>query len=504
MSAFSTLWEPLLHWSEVSPDRPALSHGGRILNFAELAEHAERRAGWLAGQGVVEGDRVLIVGLNSLEWVIAYLGAIRLGAIAVPANNRISPAQMADLVILLEPRVALADEKHRSLFAEAAFDVKSLEDPCPPLTISLPPLPAGNIAALISFTSGTTGQPNGAVLSQNALYEASAVFNRYFATGPEDSTLVLAPMFHNTGFVDQFGQMLIAGGRTDLMSEFHRSDAIDAFRATPASFVTAVPSVLRMMMLMDNADAVFGPARIVLFGGSPMPAAWSRELLERWPHLRLVHGYGLTEFGSACSFLPAGLVETRGESVGFVAPGARLRLVDENGVDAIPGTLGEVWVAGPTRMSKYWRRPDITAEKLSGEWLRTGDLGRFDAEGLLFLEGRRDDVINRGGEKILPAYLESVLAERPDVGSCVVVGIPDPVLQQVPAAAVEVRPGHQFDRSAARMFMAAHLPAYAVPTHFLIFDPLPRIASGKIDRRAVRAEMIARLDFEAGSVGEDR
>lgn len=152
-------------------------------------------------------------------------------------------------------------------------------------------------------------------------------------------------------------------------------------------------------------------------------------------------------------------------------------------------------------MTEYWRRPDATEEKLAGDWLRTGDLGRFDEDGLLFLEGRRDDVINRGGEKILPSHLESLLSERPDVGTCVVIGIPHPVLQQVPAVALEVRPGMDFDVDAARGLMAVNLPGYAIPAHFLTFDPLPRTASGKIDRLAVRDVIIARLSTQAPTSG---
>lgn len=493
MSPFTTLWDALRHWSKVAPERIALSESGRVLDYRNLAARAEMRAGWLVERGVVAGDRVIIAGFNTIEWILAYLATLRVGAIAVPANNRLSTPQMSDLVKLLEARVALADEQHRAMFDPSLLVPDDLDTGVLRGTAELPPLPHPDAAALLSFTSGTTGQPKGALLTQRALLAASATFHRYFATGSGDSTLVIAPMFHNTGFIDQFGHLLIAGGRTDLLREFHRKEALAAFRATPASFVTAVPSVLRMLMLEEGADDVFGPARIVLFGGSPMPATWSKEMLQRWPHLQLVHGYGLTEFGSACSFLPPERVRSHGESIGYAAPGVELRVVNDDGRDVPRGVTGEVWVAGATRMSEYWRRPDATAEKLSGKWLRTGDLGHFDDEGLLFLDGRRDDVINRGGEKILPSYLESVLCERPDVGTCVVIGIPDAVLQEVPAAAIEERPGHRFDGKAARTLMSARLPAYAIPHHFLTFDRLPRIASGKVDRRAVRAAVIARL-----------
>lgn len=495
MARHSTLWDALQHWATLTPERVALSESGAELTYAALRRVAERRAAKLAQAGAGPGDRILIVAHNTLGWVLTYLAALRLGAIVVPMNNRLSPAQVRALVDLLQPVLVLCDDDHGGMFVQCDVQPGALEFEldAPPVGVPLPPLPAQDVPALISFTSGTTGIPKGALLTQGALSEASSVFHRYFETGPQDSTLVMAPMFHNTGFVDQFGHMLHAGGRTDLLKSFHRAEALQAFKETPATFVTAVPSVLRMLMLTDEADDVFGPAKVTLYGGSPMPAAWSREMFERWPHLRLVHGYGLTEFGSACSFLPSEYVVSDGESVGFAAPGVRLRIVGADGEDVTPGDLGEVWAAGPSRMTEYWCRPDVTVEKLSGEWLRTGDLGRTDERGLLFLAGRVDDVINRGGEKILPSYLESLLSERPDVAISAVVGVSDPVLLQVPVAAVEARPGHVFDPVGAREALAAKLPGYAVPAHFIVFDALPRIASGKVDRRAVQAEVAARL-----------
>ena len=503
MPPFETLWHALRHWADETPGRIALRQGERSVEYHVLAAKAEDYARFLRSSGVQGGDRVIIVGLNVIEWVVAYLAVMRLGAIAVPANNRISALQMTDLVNLLEARVAIADKRHTSLLAKAPILVLPLEMAT---AISaqedLPDFVTGEAPALISFSSGTTGEPKGALLSTQALCMASEVFRLFFRATSADSTVVIAPMFHNTGFIDQFGQMLLAGGETMLVEEFHRKEAIAAFKAAPATFVTAVPSVLRMLMILDDADAVFGPARTVLFGGSPMPAAWSREMLERWPHLELVHGYGLTEFGCACSFLPPTMITDFGESVGFAAPFAELRVVGEDGRDVAQGESGEVWVAGPTRMTEYWRRPEANAEKLSGKWLRTGDLGRFDDAGRLFLDGRRDDVINRGGEKILPSHLECLLAELPEIGYCVVIGIPDPVLQEVPVAALEIRPGRTFDEDSARAFLAARLPAYAMPVHFILFDPFPRIASGKVDRRNVRDAVIAMLNDQGPNSGE--
>lgn len=276
MPPFETLWHALRHWADETPGRIALRQGERSVEYHDLAAKAEDYARFLRSSGVQSGDRVIIVGLNIIEWVVAYLAVMRLGAIAVPANNRISALQMAGLVNLLEARVAIADERHASLLAQASILVLPLEM-ATAMTAQgdLPDFVTGEAPALISFSSGTTGEPKGALLSTAALCMTSEVFRQFFRATSADSTVVIAPMFHNTGFIDQFGQMLLAGGETMLVEEFHRKEAIAAFKAAPATFVTAVPSVLRMLMILDDADAVFGPARTVLFGGSPMPAAWS-------------------------------------------------------------------------------------------------------------------------------------------------------------------------------------------------------------------------------------
>lgn len=495
-----TIPRALDHWSRATPSALALTDGEREFTYAELAQEVDLSARRMLAVNVAGKDRVIIVGNNSWQWVVAYLAALRVGAIAVPMNNRLSAAQVSELLEITEPQLILSDDAHAGLFSNtpgqtpyglgAEIGRGDLWD-VQPKADALADYPAEDAPAIISFTSGTTGIPKGAVLDQLALAKGAEVILRQVGLESGDSTLVVAPLFHNIGFNDQLGQMILCGGRTDLLTRYRTKDAVAAFRARPVTFITAVPSVLRLLMTSGDADAVYGPARTVIFGGSPMPGAWSSELLRRWPQLQLWHGYGLTEFTSCCSLLPPKWIETHGESIGFAPPDVRLRLVGEDGTDVANGEVGEIWVAGRTRMTGYWGRPDATAEKIAGEWLMTGDLGRMGEHGLLYHVGRKDDVINRGGEKILPSYVESVLSERPDIAQCTVFGAPHSVLQNVVVAAVETREGHVFDPNAALGHLSQRLPGYAVPEEIVIFDPLPRTASGKVDRRATRTAYLA-------------
>lgn len=497
----TTTIEALDRWNHAAPDRIALTDGDEELSYARLMREVETTALRLMALGVARQDRVIIVGDNTWQWVVAYLATLRLAAIAVPMNNRLASVQVRELVDLVEPRAALADDVHVPLFEAcdglALFSINgtaALPLACvAPAQALLPEMPRGQEDALISFTSGTTGVPKGAVITHEALCKASQVYVRTIGAGSGSSTLIVAPLFHNTGFVDQLGTMILAGGRSDLLLRYRTREAVAACRRRPVTFVTAVPSVLRMMMTAEGAEAIYGPARDVLFGGSPMPAPWSAELNARWPGLRLWHGYGLTEFTSCCTLLPAELILTRGDSIGHSAEGVELRLVGDDGRDVPDGEVGEIWVAGDTRMREYWKRPDITAEKLSGKWLRTGDLARRGEHGLLYHVGRRDDVINRGGEKVLPSFIEAMLAEVPSIAQAVVFAVPNPILQNSIMAAAEPRPNAAVDVAAALDFLRARLPGYAVPEDLIVSADLPRTASGKIDRRAVQAAYIASL-----------
>jgi acyl-CoA synthetase (AMP-forming)/AMP-acid ligase II len=438
------------------------------------------------------GDRVVVVGHNSAAWAVAYLSVLRAGAVVAPANNRLSATQFAEQVELLDARLVLHDEDHIGLARAAQGPLRSVQPlsavAAAPSTHDTPAADPDLVApaapALISFTSGTTGLPKGAVLSSSALFTGSSVFADYLGTTASDSTLVLVPLFHNTGFVDQLGHMLVCGGRTNLLHKYRTANAIAELIREPVTFVTAVPSIIRLLMVADGADDALAETRTVLFGGSPMPAAWSQELMDRWSQLRLVHGYGLTEFTSACTFLPHELMLTDGESVGFPAPDVEVRITDDDGNSVPAGQIGEVWVSGPTRMREYWANPELTALKIREPWLRTGDLGYQDDRGLLWLTGRTDDVINRGGEKVLPAFVESCLAEIPGIAQAAVFGVEDAILQNRIAAALELRPRATFDEQAVRQQLAQRLPDYAIPEYWFVLDSLPRTASGKLDRRA--------------------
>ncbi|MFD6063691.1 class I adenylate-forming enzyme family protein [Rhodococcus wratislaviensis] len=472
------------------PDSPAIVHGETQLTYSELNTQIRRAAAVFENEDIKHGDRLVVVGHNSIGWIVAYLAGLRVGAVVSPANNRLNTGQFVEQCALLDAQIVLHDADHAELAAHtgrrtiALEDLEDLRGPESDTAIRSNP----DDDAVVSFTSGTTGTPKGAVLSHRAVVAASQAIATRISVHAGDSTLVLVPLFHNTGFIDQLGVMLVTGGSTHLMKKYRTSDALAELVARPVSYLTAVPSILRMVMVSEDAETIFHEAQVVLFGGSPMPNAWSEELLTRWPHLRLVHGYGLTEFTSGCTTLPPDLIGVKGESVGFPLPGVDLQILGDDGRAATAGDTGEILVRGVTRMSRYWKQPELTAAKTSGDWLRTGDLGYLDEDGLLWLTGRVDDVINRGGEKVLPAHVESKIAKLAPVSEATVFPIPDLVLQQRVAAAVTIRSGRSFNVDQALTQLRTELPDYAIPEQWVIYEELPRTASGKSDRRAIARE----------------
>jgi acyl-CoA synthetase (AMP-forming)/AMP-acid ligase II len=491
----TSLPDALRFWSGATPAAIALRDGDDAFSYAELAATAESLAGRLAHAGVRPGDRVALLAENRAEWVLAFLACLGAGAVVVPLNVRLGAAEVGRQLTISSPRLALASGAYEGLLARAAprLPRRRLEQDAgdaiwrePALTGGFAP-PAPTAPGLVSFTSGTTGTPKGAVIAQGALATSAAIYARLLSTTADTTTLVLVPLFHNTGFLDQLAQMLVVGGGVDLLREFHVGDAIDALVRRPASYLIGVPSIFRLMMLDPRADAVFAPVRILAYGGAPMPPAWSRELHARWPALQQFNIYGLTEFTSISHALLPEFALARADTVGRPVEQVRQRIVADDGSDAAPGELGEVWLAGPTRMQGYLGNDAATADAFRGAWLRTGDLGAIDDDGFLTLHSRIAEVIVRGGEKIHASQVESELGALDGVAEAAVVGVPDDVLQERVVACVVERPGHTFVAEQARADLRERIADYAVPDQFLVVEALPRNANGKVDRAQVRA-----------------
>lgn len=463
------------------PDAIAHDDTRAVLSYGQWDAAADAVAGGLAEAGVAPGDRVLlpITNARAVDFCVAYVAAMRAGAIAVPLNTRLAPAEFAYFERLTGARWAITDVpgKCASLPLSGIWTV----DQMPRSPAGLPDqsaLPADADADILS-TSGTTGLPKGVVFSHADLLDVAGDGDDWSRAG----TLVHALPF--TGFGGCHGLMLSTlrfGHTLVTQPKFDPRGFLELAVAHRPNTLHLVPSMLRLILdLPDAATYDLGSVRWIITGTAPLPNVIVRQTNERWPHIRVINVYGMTE-GSAGTSTRSQRSALKPGSVGAPEDPDALQIRDEAGAVAPPGRPGEIW----TRVRKsrrYWDDPGATRAAWHDGWLRTGDLGYIDVDGDLILTGRAKELIIRGGYNISPAEVEDVLHDHPDVLEAAVVGVPHEILGEDVAAAVVVRPGRDVDPGMLQDWCRARLADNKVPRDIAILDALPYNQNGKVVKR---------------------
>lgn len=469
------------------PHALALQDDRQSLSYAALAARVERLAARLVALGLRAGDRLAVLMDASCRFVEVVHAAQYCGATLVPVNTRSSSPEIATLLVDAAPRLLLHDRRHTAVLEETRSRVGWLPtveaddalDATPPANVP-PPRPL-DLAAVhtILYTSGTTGRPKGVMLT-NANHAMSAAASRTnLGLAPGDRWLLLLPLYHVAGLSIVLRGVL-DGVPVVLHPRFEPARASAAIRKEGVTLVSMVPTMLQRLLERDG-DRPFPPSlRAVLVGGGPIPAALVERALACG--VPLVPTYGLTEAASQVATAAIGDAAGRPESAGRPLPGTqvRLRQSDASG-------CGEIVVRGPTVMAGYFRQPALTAEALQDGWLHTGDIGRLDAEGFLYIMDRRTDLIVTGGENVYPAEVETVLQAHPAVVEAAVYARPDSEWGQRVAAAVVPRDGCAVDEPELRAWCRMHLAGYKVPRTIEHVTVLPRTASGKVQRHLLAA-----------------
>jgi acyl-CoA synthetase (AMP-forming)/AMP-acid ligase II len=448
--------------------------GGASLSYGELWDRAARVAGGLRRDGIERGDRVALHLGNGIEWALAFFGAQLAGAVVVPVNTRFTEDEVAYVVgdseaaFTFAPGTALPDG-----------DAWAVED----LT--------GEDLAAIFYTSGTTGFPKGAMTSHANFIANSENAFRCLSTdrseGPAISTLVSVPLFHVTGCNSQLIPMLEFGGRVEILSGPLDLDGFfEAVGSHGVNQLVSVPAIYHAVMRHPRfATLDVSGVRWVSYGGAPIAESLVHQIKDAFPNARVGNGFGLTETSSLTSFLPHEEAAEHADSVGFAMPVVDLA-VDRP--DAQTG-VGELLVRGPNVVQGYWRKPQATAETFVEGWLHTGDLGRIDDDGLLYIVDRKKDMINRGGENVYSIEVENVLAGAPGVGEAAAVGVPDEMMGEKVGAVIVPAPGAQLDLAAVLDYSRARLADFKVPQFLAVReDPLPRNPGGKVLKAQLREQ----------------
>ncbi|GGJ13543.1 2-succinylbenzoate--CoA ligase [Alicyclobacillus cellulosilyticus] len=468
----------------------ALMHDGETWDYETLWRRARQRAGQLAARGVHPGDRVAVLMRHGLEYALTVHAVIQAEAVLVPVNWRLAASEIAWQLADADVAWLLCDEACAGLAADAAALVTPAvpvwnvaDDPGPPdapargrETIDL-----GAVFTII-YTSGTTGLPKGAVLTYGNFLWSAMGSAPQLGVLPGDRWLVPMPLFH-VGGLSVLMRSVIYGTAAVIHDRFDPLQVLEALTRDRITLLSAVPTMLQRVLALDPDPRCFSSLRAVLLGGSAAPPGLLAASAERG--IPVATTYGLTETTSqAATLMPQDAARKMGSS-GQPLWTTEIRVV-RDGQPMPPGEEGEIVVRGPTVTPGYWRRPDATAEAIRDGWLHTGDIGVFDADGFLYVLDRRSDLIVSGGENVYPAEVERVLCQHPAVAEAGVVGIPDPIWGHVPAAFVVLWPDRRAAEAELASFCRSRLAAYKVPKRFFFVDALPRNASGKLLRRALR------------------
>ena len=479
-----TLPEFLFHWAERTPDAIFLGEpeGDRRFTYGEVAAGVTRFRARLRRLGVARGDRVALLGDNGVDWVVAYLGTIAHGAVAVPLNTRHATGDLDRALGDFEPAAIVGDpaylarlsERYRDRVIDASGLGVDIGGAAPTLDGS-EALPEE--LGILCYTSGTTGAPRGVMIRNAALVRNAGTFAQLFQSGPDSATAVVCPLFHNTGYNDGLAHMLLVGGRVDVPRRFDPAATARALADGRYPFLIGVPTIYhRMLERLEANPPPAGSMPWFAYGGAPMPAALATRLAAVVPGARFVNVYGMSEATSITHYAPWRPGPRDVTAIGVAVPGTRDRIAPD----------GELQVDSPTAMVGYWRADAATRAKRDGPWLRTGDLARRGADGLVRIVGRVDDLINRGGEKIAPLEVESAIGAHPDVMEASVVGLPDRDLGEVVAAAVVARRGSALDAAELGRFLAERIADYKAPRRVRFLSTLPRNENGKVLRDEVR------------------
>lgn len=489
------------HHTGATPGKTAIRFGNNDISYAALAQRIERLASALAAAGVKRESCVGYLGYNSPEMLALLFACARLGALFMPLNWRLAAPEHKQMlqdcppaVLFVEPAfVAQTDSilaelgNLRSVVLGQPRDGwESWEAFCAAGSAVVPRAEADpQTPLLICYTSGSTGKPKGVLLTQDALAcNADNSADMHDLTA-EDRILTTLPLFHVGGLNNQTTPALAAGATVVLHPRFDVDATLDAIEKENITLTVLVPAQLDMLMAHPRwTTADFSNLRSITTGSTIVQERLIRAVNARG--VPLIQVYGSTETCPIAVYVKAADAERKAGSTGKTAVHCRMRLADELDRDIAAGATGEILIQGPNVMLGYWNNPEASAEALRGGWFHSGDMGHLDAEGYLYVDGRKKEMIISGGENIYPAEIENVLLDCPDIAEASVVGRPDPRWGEVVVAVVAPKPGRRLDTQQVLGLCEGRIARYKHPKEVVFVGELPKTALGKIRKEDVR------------------
>lgn len=515
----------LLGLARLRPDATFLVYEDERWTFGDVMSHADALSALLLNRyGVGKGDRVAIGMRNYPEWVIAFAGIQGIGAVSVSLNAWWTADELDFALGDSTPKVVIADAERAERCAatcarlgitlivvrphgaipDAAVRWADVVHPGP--TVARVDIEPGDDATIL-YTSGTTGNPKGAVSTQQALMQAILGFGCRKAvdelrdppppvTGAAEDTqtafILIVPLFHVTGMVPVMMSSFVTGAKLVMLYRWDPERALQLIERERVNLFVGVPTQVRDLVESPRfTEFDTSSLRTIGGGGAPTPP----DLVDKVEHSsssgRPNIGYGMTETNAYGPQNSGDDYVTHPTSTGRATPIVEIAVRDDDGADLPAGAIGEIWFKGPHLIRGYWNRPDETAATIRHGWLRTGDLGYLDDDGFVYIVDRAKDIVLRGGENVYCAEVEAALYEHPAVYEAAVYGLPDDRLGEIVAATVLFRDGQTATPDQLQAFVGQRLAAFKVPSRIDIASAaLPRNAAGKILKREIRDELI--------------
>ncbi|PLR76260.1 o-succinylbenzoate--CoA ligase [Bacillus sp. V3-13] len=485
--------EGIAYWIEkhasIHPDRIAIITEQEKITYKELDAKISRAASYLKrGLGVKRGDRIAILSQNRLEYVVLLFAIAKIECIAVPLNIRLTVNELVFQLNDSETAVLFVEEAFQqmaqSLKKEAGIEqvvaLETLRD-----LEELPQHAFGeineNASFIICYTSGTTGKPKGAVLTQKNMFWNA--INNILAIDltSKDRSIVLLPLFHIGGIGLFALPTLFTGGTIIIPGKFEPAKALSMVEEHQATVVMGVPAIHQALLKCPSFQTTkLHSVRWFYNGGAPCPHELIKAFVDKG--FLFGQGFGMTETSPTVFMLSKEDASRKIGSIGKPVLFCDYMLVDRQGNEVGTGEVGELIVRGPNVMKEYWKRPEATSDAIRDGWLYTGDLARVDDEGFLYIVGRRKEMIISGGENIYPLEVEQAISQLPDIDEVAVVGVADSIWGEVPAAYVVKSEGSRLTEDDIIDHCRRLLAKYKVPKEVVFLDELPKNSTGKIQK----------------------
>lgn len=488
------------------PDRPAYRSGSTTLTHGHLHRRAVQLASAMAAAGVGHQDRVAVVGRNTVEFGILLAATQLSGIILAPMNVRLSETELLDALRRVAPAIVFYDDDFAALADRVSEELPTrphavtlgrlqqpglvtLDEFTANSNESLPFVATPDDIAYLLFTSGTTGAAKCAVIGHHEWWRVGMTVNAELRTGSDDLALINMPMFH-MGALAIVLALHARGGGVVLQQQFDAAHALKLLHAEPVTVLHLAPVLLQWLVDALGANRTLDHVRTVVYSAAPMTSAILAQATSALPRSGFLNLYGQTEV--IVSGLPRELHTRNSDvlgSVGFPFPGVEVRVVNDAGTVVPTGQAGEIVVRSDSAFRGYWDDIEATQATLRNGWCHTGDIGRFDERGLLYLVDRKKDMVITGGENVFSPEVEDVISMIDDVIACAVVGVPDRRWGEMVCAVVVLRPGATLGLEAVQQHARRTLAGFKVPRKLVIAAELPVLASGKVDKKQLRKRL---------------